>query len=106
MENKFIYGVLYRMIVFDTFLSENGRVKLNIIEKIILFHGLWYQRMKYDWFVFKLYCTELIIVVITYMWFMKRLVNNNQKWNIFAISKYNRIVNNEYSKWMNEWMKL
>ena len=73
---------------------ENEWLELNIIEKIILFHGLWYQRMKYEWFVFNMYCIELI-VIITYMWFMKRLVNNNQKWNIFAISKYNRIVNSE-----------
>ena len=42
--------------------------------------------MKYEWFVFKMYCIELIIVIITYMWFMKRLVVNNQKWNILIIS--------------------
>ena len=34
--------------------------------------------MKYEWFVFKMLCIELIIVIIiTYMWFMKRLVVNN-----------------------------
>ena len=43
--------------------------------------------MKYEWFVFKMYCIELIIVIIiTCMWFMKWLVVNNQKWNILIIS--------------------
>ena len=37
-------------------------------------------------FVFKMYCVELIKIIITYMRFMKTLVVNNQEWNILMIS--------------------
>ena len=41
MDDKSIYGVLYRMIVYNIF-SENERMELNILQKITLLHGLWF----------------------------------------------------------------
>ena len=48
---------------------------------------------------------RIVIIIITYMWFMKTLVVNNQKWNISTIS---HTIVNILNEWMDlkEWMKL